>query len=37
MKKCCFGCLKAGSKSVQVLFHGMKAVMVPTLMILKYH
>ena len=30
-----FGCLKGGSKSVQVLFDGIEAVMVLTLMILK--
>ena len=30
-----FGCLKAGSKSVQVLLNGIEAVMEPTQIILK--
>ena len=30
-----FGCLKGVSKSLQVLFNGMEAVVVPTLRILK--
>ena len=35
IRVCHFGCLKEGSKSVQVLFHGIEAVMVLTSMILK--
>ena len=32
---CYFGCLQRGSKSVHVLFHGIEAVMVLTLILLK--
>ena len=32
---CYFGCFKGGSKSVQVMFSGMEAVMVLTLIILE--